>query len=322
MPRQFFLTILLTAAILCTSAVSSHAFWMWTPETNKWVNPKYSVKDTPQEQLALAMELYKAKDYKKAINEFQKLLEHYPRAREAAEAQYFIGLSYKEPGELYQAFKAYQVVIDKYPFSERSGDIINEQFEIGNQLVEGKGKRSGLINVVVGGDHDVIEVYRAVIKNAPYGKNAAHAQYKIGLYLQEKELYQEARDEFEKTINDYPDSEWAKAARYQIALSDAKRSSDPQYDQKVTQSAVEEFKTFVKDYPDAEFSSKAKGEIQKLKEKEAENSFVIASFYEKQKKYDAAKQYYMSIVEDYKTTSWAKKALAKLQEINQKTSRQ
>jgi outer membrane assembly lipoprotein YfiO len=321
MPRLFLLKALLAAIFLFIPAVSGHAFWMWTPESNKWVNPKYAVKDTPQEQLAYATELYKAKDYKKGINEFHKLIEHYPRAREAAEAQYFIGRSYKEQGELYNAFKAYQVVIEKYPFSERSGDIINEQFEIGNQLVEGKEKRNKLVNVVIGGEYDTINVFRTVIKNAPYGKNAAHAQYKIGLYLQEKELYQEARDEFEKTINDYPDSEWAKAARYQIALSDARRSSEPQYDQKVTQAAVEEFKTFVKDYPEAELSDKAKAEIQKLKEKEAENSFVIAAFYEKQKKYDAAKKYYMMIVEDYKTTSWAKKALTKLQEINQKTSR-
>jgi len=31
------------------------AFWVWTPETNKWVNPKYSVKGTPQEQLEVGL---------------------------------------------------------------------------------------------------------------------------------------------------------------------------------------------------------------------------------------------------------------------------
>ena len=35
------------------------AFWMWTPETNKWINPKYAVKDTPQEQLQVGTDLYK-----------------------------------------------------------------------------------------------------------------------------------------------------------------------------------------------------------------------------------------------------------------------
>ena len=322
MSCRFLFKIFLVAAFLLSFSAPSQAFWMWTPETNKWVNPKYSLKETPQAQLAYALEFYNAKEYKKAINEFKKLLSHYPRAREAAEAQYNIGLCLAEQGELYQAFKAYQVVIEKYPFSERSADVIDKQFEIGNQLVEGKQKKNKIVNVVVGGDYDVVDVYRTVIKNAPYGKNAAVAQYKIGLYLQEKELFQESRDEFEKTINDYPDSEWAKAARYQIALSDAKRSSDPQYDQKVTRSAIDEFKDFVKDNPDVELSDKAKNEIHKLNEKEAENQFVIAAFYEKQKKYDSAKTYYTSIVEDYQTTSWAKKALNRLQEIEGKKIKQ
>ena len=320
MSYRFLLRIIL-ALTLVAFASPSYAFWMWTPETNKWENPKYAVKGTPQEQLDHALEAYKVKDYKKATSELNKLISHYPKAREAAEAQYYLGVILEEQGDLYPAFKAYQVVIEKYPFSERSADIIDKQFAIGNQLVEGKGKKNKIVNVVVGGDYNVVDIYRTVIKNAPYGKNAAAAQYKIGLYLQEKDLFQESRDEFEKTINDYPDSEWAKAARYQIALSDAKRSSEAQYDQKVTQTAIEEFKTFVKDNPEADFSQAAKDEIHKLKEKEAENQYVVALFYEKQKKFEAAKTYYTTIVQDYKMTSWAQKALSRLQQIEDKKSR-
>jgi outer membrane protein assembly factor BamD len=258
-----------------------------------------------------------AKDYKKARDEFQKLLKHYPRAREAAEAQYYIGLSQENEGQSAQAFKSYQVVIQKYPFSERSGEIIKRQYEIGNQLMEGKDSKNKFVKTVVGGDYDVIEVFRAVIKNAPYGEYAAPAQYKIGLYLLGKEMHQEARDEFEKTINDYPSSEWAKAAKYQIALADAMRSSKPQYDQKITASAVNEFKDFLKEYPDAELSQQAQGQIDHLREKEAENYFVIAEFYEKQKQPESAKIYYTTIVEDYKNTSWAPKALTKIRQLNQ-----
>jgi outer membrane assembly lipoprotein YfiO len=292
-----------------------YAFWMWTPETNKWVNPKYAVKDTPQEQLQYALEFYRAKDLKKATAEFKKLITHYPRAREAAEAQYHIALCHKQQGQLFQAFKAYQTVIEKYPFSERFGEIVKRQYEIGNQLIDGKDQRNKFVKTIVGGDYDIIEIFRTVIKNAPYGEYAAPAQYKIGLYLQEKQMYQEARDEFEKTINDYPSSEWAKAARYQIALSDAKRSPEAQYDQKVTESAIEELKDFVKDYPDAELSQKAKGQIHQLREKEAKNHFLVARFYEKQKKYSAASIYYTTIVEKYQNTSWAARALEKLREL-------
>jgi outer membrane protein assembly factor BamD len=169
--------------------------------------------------------------------------------------------------------------------------------------------------VVTGGDYEVIEIFRQIIKNAPYGKHAGEAQYKIGLYLKEKKLYQEARDEFEKTINDYPNTEWAKAAKFQIALTDSIRGTDIQRDQQTTTTAVSEFKEFIADHPDTELSQKAKEHVATLRDQEAENNFLIAQFYVKQKNYKAAKVYYNEIVNDYNDTVWAKKSLERIQEL-------
>lgn len=309
-------SILLAVMLFSLPPQNAEAFWMWTPETNRWVNPKYAAKDTPQEQLQYAKDFYQAGEMERAAGEFYKLIKYYPRAREAAEAQFYIGEIYEKQERYFDAYKAYQVVVEKYPFSERAADIIKRQYDIGNILLEGKEKRSKIVTAVVGGEYDVIEVFRTVIKNAPYGPYAAPSQYKIGLYLQEKQLYQEARDEFEKTLNDYPETEWAKAAEYQIAMADAKRSSNAQYDQKVTEAAIDQFKDFVEKYPDAELSDDARGKISELRDKEAENHFVVGAFYEKQKKYDAAKVYYNTIVTDYKNTQWASRALEKLQKLN------
>jgi len=293
-------------------------FWVWTPETNKWINPKYAVKETPQEQLQVGLDFYEAKEYKEAVQEFKKLLKHYPRARQAPDAQYHIGICFEEQDKLYAAFKEYQVVVDKYPFSELATEIVQRQYDIGLKLLEGANNRGKFMDAFAGADYNVIDVFKAVIKNAPYGDLAAPAQYKIGLYLQEKHLYQEARDEFEKVINDYPDSEWAKAAKYQIAMSDAKRSTGAQYDQKITQAAVKEFNEFVESYPDAELSAEAKEQVRKLREKEAENSFMVAQFYEKQKNYKAAKIYYKVVVDDFQNSSWSAKALNKIREMSGK----
>lgn len=300
------------------SLFSPTAFWVWTPETNKWVNPKYSVKDTPKEQLEVGLGLYEAKEYKEALREFRKLIKHYPRARQAPEAQYHIGLCFGDRGEIFRAFKEYQIVIDKYPFSELAADIVQRQYDIGMQLLENANNRGKFIDALAGADYNVIDVFKTVIKNAPYGDLAAPSQYKIGLYLQEKRLYQEARDEFEKVINDYSVSEWAKAAKYQIALVDAERSTDAQYDQKITQAAVNEFDDFVKMYPDAELSKQAKEQIYQLREKEAENSYVVAQFYEKQKNYKAAKIYYQFVVDDFEGSSWVSQSLKKIREMNEK----
>jgi len=307
---------LLTLILSLLNGPLGYAFWVWTPETNKWVNPKYSVKETPQEQLQYAVDFYQAKEYEEAIREFNKLLKHYPKAREAPQAQFYIAKCYEDQEKLYHAFKNYQTVIDQYPFSNLAPEVVRIQYEIGLKMLDGEGGRRKIIETIVGGEHNVIEVFQAVIKNAPYSQYAAPAQYKIGLYLLEKQLYQEARDELDKVINDYPDSEWAKAATYQIAITDATRSASAQYEQTITQAAVEEFKDFVENNPDAELSDQAKAQIRQLREKEAENTFLVAQFYEKQKNYKAAKIYYQSVVNDYDNSSWSAKSLERIQELN------
>ncbi len=305
------------AAVVLLPA-SSHAAWIWTPETGKFINPKMAVKSTPKLQLDFALSFYNSGDFDKAIAEFKKLLKSFPRAKEAPEAQYYIGQSFEEVGKPFEAYKAYQVVIDKYPFSERAAEINEIQYQIGNALLEGKGRRGKWSQIVLGADDRVIDVFRTVIKNAPYGKYAPISQYKIGLYLKEKGLYQEARDEFEKTMNDYPNSEWAKAAKFQVAMADTARSSQVQREQKVTSIALDEFKEFVKTHPESELTPQAKTQIGSLRDKEAENNFVIAEFYEKQKNFKSARVYYQDIVNQYADTQWAPKALNRLKAIGDK----
>ena len=296
-------------------ASNGFCFWLWTADDNSWVNPNYSVKDTPSEQLDVGISLYEAEDYKAAVKEFNKLIKHYPRSLEAPEALYHIALSLQKQDQLYDANKKFQMVIDKYPFSERSGDVVRHQFDIAIALMEQAAQKSTFMRTFSLREHEIVDIFKAVIKNAPYGELAPLAQYKIALYMSANKMHHEARDEFEKVIDDYPESEWSKAAKYQIAISDAKRSTAAPYDQKVTQVAIEELKEFVEEYPGEELSGQAQSEIIKLREKEAENSFLVAQFYEKQKNFVSAKIYYQTVVDEYRDTIWASRALKKISDL-------
>ena len=310
--RNFFLSVI----FLVLFPSFSRADWIWTPETGKFINPKWAVKPTPEDQLEFAQSFKDQGNCNKAMAEFKKLIKVYPRAKEAPEAEFFIGQCLEEINKPYEAYQAYQLVIDKYPFSERAAQIVGLEYTIANHLLENKG-RSKWAEVVVGSDDRVIEIFRTIIKDAPYGKYAAISQYKIGLYLKEKGQYQEARDEFEKTMNDYPNSEWAQASKFQIAMADTSRASDAQHEQKVTGVAMEEFNEFVKSHPESQLTPQAKDQMVRLKEKEAENSFVIAKFYEKQKNLKASRIYYKEVISKYPDTSWAVKAMERLKKIGE-----
>jgi outer membrane protein assembly factor BamD len=314
--NMFRRNIILSILFLFLFPALSPAVWIWTPETGKFINPKWEVKPTPADQLEFAQSFRAQGNCKKAIAEFKKLIKAYPRAKEAPEAEFFIGQCLEGMINPYEAYQAYQLVIDKYPFSERAAQIVGLEYNIANHLLENKG-RSKWAETVVGSDDRVIEILRTVIKDAPYGKYAALSQYKIGLYLKEKGMYQEARDEFEKTMDDYPNSEWAQASKFQIAMSDTGRASDAQHEQKVTGIAMEEFNEFVKTHPDSQLTPEAKIQMARLKDKEAENNFIIAKFYQKKKKLKAARIYYKEVTDNYADTSWAPKALVQLKIIGE-----
>jgi len=315
--RVHIILISIIAGLISVSPAES--FWVWTPETNKWINPKFSVKDTPKEQLEYGLSFLEAKDYKASITEFKKLIKHYPKAVEAPKAQFYIAQSLQEQGELFEAYKALQLILDKYPFSDLASDITERQYTIGLKMLDGRGSKGSFMDKILSTeDQNVLEVFRTVIKNAPYGPYAAQSQYKIAQYLQERKYYEEARDEFEKVINDYPGSEWAQAAQFQIALADSKRSAKAAYDQEITTAAVEEFQNFVAEHPKSELTDEALKQIASLREKEARNHFKVAQFYEKQKNFQAARIYYQLIVDDYPKSTLSSRALTKIREISNK----
>jgi len=165
---------LLAAFFLFTQA--SWAFWVWTPETKKWTNPKYAPKESPQEQLKFAITYYEAKDYTTALNEFKKLLKYYSDAVEAPEAQYYTGLCLEELGKYYEAYQAYQKVISKYPFSTRTEDVLQREYIVAQKLLD---YRTNFIGIAMTGENAAIEIFKKIIENAPYGIASAK---KAGMY--------------------------------------------------------------------------------------------------------------------------------------------
>jgi len=312
--------IILSLLIICFFSIQpAQAYWIWTPKTGKWVNPKNLPKDNPKEQFAYAKSFFDSVKYDDAKREFRKLLKAFPKSAEAAESQYYIGLAEEREGRSYEAFLAYQMVIDKYPFSERIQEIIELEYKIAERFMSGEKRKTLGVNLPV--ENPAIEIFGKVVDNSTYGPLAPKAQYKLGLVLKGLMRYYEAEEEFGKVVSRYPDSEWASAAKFQIAACRAALSKGFAYDQGSAQEAKEQFEQFVREHPDAVLSLDAEKNIGTIREKEAEASYNIALFYEKQKAFDSARIYYNSIINDYAQSSWAAKAAARLQIMEQKNEK-
>ena len=303
--------------IIFVFTCNAQAFWIWSPRTGKWTNPKSPPKENPKEELNFGLDLMKSKNYEKAINAFRTLIRYFPKAFEAAEAQFYIGKCYEALLKDFEAYKAYQLVLDKYPFNKRSEEILQIQYDIAERFISGVNKTK-VLGMTFQLEDPAIEILQKIIENAPYSKLAPKAQYRLGVYLKAKSQFYEARAELEKVIEKYPDSEWAEPARFQLAETVASISPKPSYDQNLTQEAREKFEEFAKTHPEATLSQAANIQVEALKNKEAESNFIIAKFYEKQNNFASAKIYYQYILDNFPESSFAPQAVAQLKVVEEK----
>lgn len=316
--KKYFIVIF--SAIMLCAVQNSYAYWIWTPQTGAWINPKWAVKDTPQEQFDWAMKFYEAKDYKKAAEEFQKLVRYYPQAELAAESQYYSGKSFEGLEEYEQAFEAYQKAIQTYPFSKKLDEMMKLQYEIANRFYNGeKVKLWGIPTFP--SIYKAIEMYQKVIDNAPYGEFADQALYKMGESYKKAGDYQQARLTFQKLVDEHPESKLAEEANFQVGLCASRASLKPSYDQSETDKALDEIEDFSKRHPESNLTGEADKMRQSLREKKAQSDYNIADFYWRLKEYDSAAVYYKSIVETLPDTEIAKKAQERLDMLEKKGKR-
>lgn len=305
---------MMTSGLLLLSSVLCQASWIWSPDLGQWMNPKNSTKDTPEEQFEWAMVFYNQGDWDRAIEELGKLPAAFPNSRLAAEGVYYSGLAWEKKGDLARAADAYQKLIDRYPYSDRIKDAIKKEFDIANQFASGS--RIKLLGVpALPGQEKAIELYKHIVKNAPYGSYGDQAQYEIGQVYKLQGEFEEAQKAFQAVIDDYPSSKLVSQAKYQIAFCSMQASKMNQVNDEAAQRAIEEFRGFKESYPHDQKAVEAEESIRILREAKAKKAYDTAKFYENLNKEKSAKIYYQQIVSKYPDTSYAKEAARRVEEI-------
>lgn len=307
------------AVIMCIfcSAIfpgNANAFWIWTPKTNKFINPEKASKDTPEAQFEWAMRFFKDKNYKRSAEEFASLTAQFNDSHLAPEAQYYVGRSHEEAGKPYPAFQAYQKTADTYPFTKRIDEIIKREYDIGVALYQKH--RGTLLGREIMTDLDrAVEIFGRAKDNAPFGEYADKAQFMIGECYKKSEQYDQAAEAYQKVLDEYPDSACAAKAKYEAAEAIYLASLKSDYDQERTDEAIREFKKVTKDRTGLSASNEAGVAISLLEDRKAESLFKTAKFYESQKHYKSAAIYYREILASFPRGSFGVAAREHLSSI-------
>ncbi|MDD5441219.1 MAG: tetratricopeptide repeat protein, partial [Candidatus Omnitrophica bacterium] len=310
-----FRSIILVLLVFFTS-FSAYPFWIWSPKNQKWKNPKTSPLSTPKMQYNEAKRVFDAGNYAIAYKEFKKVTVNYPDSQQAAKAQYYLGRCLEMTDNPLQAFKEYSVVINSYPNSEDINEIIKRQYDIGEYFLNQKSAKWLGISKHDFIEHPAIEIFSFIVNYASQSEYAPRAQYKLGLLFMGLGRYDEAKKEFQRVIDNYPETQWSDSAKYQYAIAAARSSGGIDYDSTDMKEAERRFNQFIKENPDTVIADAAQEELDDVRAQEALKNLNIAEFYEKQNKIESARIYYKKVITDFYDSDYYDAAVAGIDRLN------
>jgi outer membrane protein assembly factor BamD len=275
------------------------------------------IKKNAEEQFSLAQRYEADGDYKRAGASYRFVVRRFPRADIAAEAQFKSGQMLEKLGKLQLAFNEYQALVQKYPRSPDFEAALQAQYDIGKAYLDGK--RVDIYGVpTLPSMGKAQEMFQKIVTNAPYGRIAPMAQFGIGQALERSGSITATVNAYQQVVDRYPNSDVAPNAMYQIGYVYFQASRATGYDETAAVRAQEAFEDFLLKYPNSEKVPQAQDNLKILQSRKTDNSYNIARFYDKQKKYKAAYVYYNEVLQQQPGSPDAVKAQQRMDQIRSK----
>ena len=239
-------------------------------------------------------------EFKKAINEFQKVALKSGDKIVKIAALCLVADTYLDLGEFDKAMESYDKILKEYPDSLYNDYV---QYQIGMTLL----KMSNYDGAVL--------AFKAMQTNFSKSKLLDDASYSLGLTYFQKQDYNSSREIFKKFIDDFRDNNLRKDAMYLLGVSLYNLEKFPE--------AIEVFKEIIRLYgEDPQIIQKAEFEIADCfyrmgKEGEAVNRFKmlrskypdsnltpevvwwLGEYYYRHENFDLAQRYFLAIIQDF-----------------------
>ncbi|HPP66600.1 MAG TPA: outer membrane protein assembly factor BamD [bacterium] len=282
-------------------------YWEWTPETGKWINPKYAVKDTDTQQWEYAESFRHAGNNEAAIREYKKLVKHFPFSEYAPQSLFALAKIYISLGDKEEAFKQLDEIVKKYPDFPDIADVLKMQREISMEMLEKKQlkfiERFKDTNKQLDAIAGVIEIDPYDVETPPLALTLASRYARSGNMEKAIEMYQQV-------ARDFPATKWAEQARYQMLIYEIKNIPAGTTDTSAFSSIETKIDQFIADFPSSPYKEQLLATKKQLRNEIAGRLWKIAEIYKKNGYKKSAEIYYNKIKTEYSDTDYAKKMLS------------
>lgn len=156
---------------------------------------------------------------------------------------------------------------------------------------------------------EATDEFQALILQYPGSSIVDDAQYYLGMSRYQRREYILAAFEFSRLIRNMSASEFLPLAQFMLAESYYQLSPNVNLDQSYSKKAIEEYQAFIDFFPLHENVFEAEKKLKELNYKLARKEFETARIYDKLEYYSASIKYYDNVMEIYHDTEFAPLAM-------------
>lgn len=297
-------------------------------------------RKTPEAQWAYVQKLRSGGHTRAAAKQALALRLFWPYAAEAPEAQLAHARLLEERGYFFDAFDAYQYLLDHYAGQFDFSDVIASQRRLARTAMTARYGRF----LFLPGFHSperAVPLFQKIVVNAPEEEATAEDYYLMGTALERTYDYDQAIHAYFTTMNRFPGSSSAEKAAYAQAMAHIKVSNASPNDKRALDTAVAAAMLYLQRHPQQEWQSAAASdegmdveeyrswrvqadrreailrELRGLTERQATRAFELAEYYDKiLKRPESARIEYQTFLDKFPNDARAETARGRLKALS------
>jgi outer membrane protein assembly factor BamD len=257
-----------------------------------------------------------------AMSLYEKVAKKYSASIYAPEALYRAGRIRDGRRQYFKAFEDFQTILQRYPNTRRFDEVIGNQYRIAAALLNGARNRAWGWLPMFTNRVRAIQYFEVILIDAPYSDYAPLSLMDAARGYQDVKETDAAIDALDRLVNTYPQSVLAPVAYLKLGDMFASLSQGPQYDQASTKQAMTYYDDYMILYPGDGDIAKAAAGVDKMKTILAQSKIYIGDFYfYKRLNFTAARVFYNEAITAYPDSDPARVAKKRLKEVDASVSK-
>lgn len=257
----------------------------------------------------LGCRYYNKKAWHRASSEFEKVIFYFPCSDAAAEASYYLAVSYFEMGEFDFANEEFSNYLKASHHPAFFEDAVSYKFCIAEHFKGGKKRRPFKMRYLpkwISAQDSALTIYDEVTAALPNHELTVQALYSKADLLKKMREYRDSVETYQLIIRRFPRHEIVPACYLGIADAFIQQSRVEFQNPDILALAELNARKFKDDFPRDERVAIVEDSILRIKELYAKGLCDLGLFYERLKKPDAAAIYFRSSIEEFPDTSVAR----------------